>query len=93
MSDTTIKVDSRVRDRLALLAAQRGTSLRDMVASLAEATPTREELDARYEAATSYLREHLAPGMTEAHLASAEHVWQELAAGRTPRSLDATESP
>lgn len=42
VTDATIKVDSRVRDRLARLAAQRGRSLRDMVASLAEATPTRE---------------------------------------------------
>lgn len=52
MADTTIKVDSTVRDRLAVLAAQRGSTIRALVAELAAATPTRVELDARYSAAT-----------------------------------------
>jgi len=53
MADTTIKVDSAVRDRLALLAMQRGSTIRSLIGELAEATPTREELDARYAAATA----------------------------------------
>jgi hypothetical protein len=44
MPDTTIKVDSAVRDRLAVLAAQRGATIRDLVTELAASRPTQEEL-------------------------------------------------
>jgi hypothetical protein len=63
VSDTTIKVDSAVRDRLAVLAAQRGSTIRDLVAELAEATPTREELAARQAKAAAYIAEHLLPAL------------------------------
>lgn len=61
--DTTIKVDSAVRDRLAVLAAQRGSTIRDLVAELAEATPTQQELAARQAAAAAYVAENLRPGV------------------------------
>lgn len=91
MADTTIKVDTSVRDRLAVLAAQRGATIRDLVAELAQATPTSEELTARYAAATTYLREQLAPNLDAA---TGESFWTELEAGRVPgrvpSSLNAT---
>lgn len=88
MSDTTIKVASTVRDRLAVLAAQRGSTIRDLVADLARATPTREELDARHAAATAYLREQVCPDLTVEHQATAERLWRELERGRTPTTTD-----
>jgi predicted transcriptional regulator len=84
---TTIKVDSAVRDRLAMLAAQRGSTSHDLVAELAQATPTREELHARHTAATAYIREHLCPELSEEGLAAGKRFWRELAAGRVPASL------
>ncbi len=87
MADTTIKVDISVRDRLAVLAAQRGATIRDLVAELAQATPTSEELTARHAAATTYLREQLAPNLDTA---TGESFWAELEAGRVPSSLNAT---
>ena len=87
--DTTIKVDSSVRDRLAVLAAQRGATIRDLVSELAARTPTREELAARHAAATAYLREHVCPDLAGEHTDAAEEFWQQLERGRTPQSLTA----
>ena len=80
MPDTTIKVDSTVRDRLALLAAQRGATIRDLVSELAASTPTREELAARQVAATAHLREQLCPDLDDDDLADGERFWRELEA-------------
>lgn len=77
MPDTTIKVDSTVRDRLAMLAAQRGATIRDLVTELAVSTPTLEELAARHMAATSYLREQLCPELDENDLVEGERIWRE----------------
>ncbi|MDN5932108.1 MAG: hypothetical protein L0I24_13755 [Pseudonocardia sp.] len=78
MSDTTIKVDSVVRDRLAVLAAQRGATIRDLVTELAANTPTQEELAARHVAAATYLREQLCPELDDDDLANGERFWREL---------------
>jgi hypothetical protein len=80
VTDTTIKVDSAVRDRLAVLAAQRGSTIRDLVAELADATPTREELASRQAAAAAYVAEHLLPGFSDGDVAAGEQLWQELEA-------------
>ena len=80
--DTTIKVDSGVRDRLAQLARERGTTIRDLVTELAAATPTRTELDTRSAAAAAYIREHLVPDFDEDDVAAGEKLWSDLAAGR-----------
>lgn len=88
MPDTTIKVDRAVRDRLAVLAAQRGATIRDLVTELAASTPTQEELAARHVAATAYLREHLCPELDANDLAGGERFWCELEArpaSSTPR--------
>jgi hypothetical protein len=87
MADTTIKVDSSVRDRLAVLAAQRGATIRDLVAELARATPTREELAAQHSAAMAYPRERVCPDLGGDDTASGEWFWAELEAGRLPSSL------
>lgn len=87
MSDTTIKVGAAVRDRLAALAAERGSTIRDLVTELASATPTRDELAARHAAAVDYLREQACPDLTEVTLADAEAVWQQLAFGQLPPAL------
>lgn len=80
--DTTIKVDSVVRDRLAAIAQQRGTTIRDLVADLATATPTREELEARAAAASTYIREHLIPDFGADDEAAGERLWRDLSAGQ-----------
>ncbi len=82
MPDTTIKVDSAVRDRLAVLAAQRGATIRDLVTELAVSTPTQEELAARHVAATSYLREQLCPELDENDLVEGERIWREMETSR-----------
>lgn len=69
-----------MRDRLALLAVQRGSTIRDLVAELAEATPTREELAARQAAAADYVAEHLLPGFNADDVAAGERLWQKLEA-------------
>lgn len=84
MADTTIKVPSAVRDRLAELARQRGCTIRELVAELTAATPTREELAARGAAATAYLREHVSPDLTDADADAGERFWRDLEAGRRP---------
>jgi class 3 adenylate cyclase len=86
--DTTIKVDSQVRDRLAHLARERGVTIRDLVAALAASTPTNEELAARAETATAYVRDRINPRLSEADLAAGEKFWAELEAGRLPTVLD-----
>lgn len=86
MADTTIKVDSAVRDRLALLAAERGVTIRDLVDELAQATPTRKDLQARHAAAMAYLREHVCPDLVESDIRAGERFWRELEAGRSPSS-------
>ena len=86
MADTTIKVDSAVRDRLAVLAAQRGATIRELVRELAAQTPTREELAARHASATAYLREHLCPDLDGEDTEAAERFWRELEQGQTRRS-------
>ena len=80
MPDTTIKAGSIVRDRLAVLAAQRGAAIRDLVTELAASTPTHEELAARQVAATAHLREQLCPDLDDDDLADGERFWRELQA-------------
>jgi len=83
MPDTTIKVDPAVRDRLQELARERGISMRDLVAELAGATPTKEELRKRYEETRAYVEEHfLGRPYTEEDEKAGEKLWADLEAGR-----------
>ena len=81
MADTTIKVDSAVRDRLAVLAGERGTTIRDLVQHLAEATPTQAERHQRREQALDYVRTHLIPDFTDEDVDAGARTWEELRAG------------
>ena len=83
MADTTIKVEPIVRDRLQELARDRGMSMRDLVAELAGATPTKEELRKRYEETKAYVEEHfLGRPYTEEDETAGEKLWADLEAGR-----------
>ncbi|MFF7309628.1 hypothetical protein [Streptomyces sp. NPDC008137] len=83
MPDTTIKVDPAVRDRLQELARDRGISMRDLVAELAGATPTKDELRKRYEETKAYVEEHfLDRPYTEEDEKAGERLWADLEAGR-----------
>jgi hypothetical protein len=57
MADTTIKVPTEVRDRLAVLAASRSTTIGRLVADLAETTLTDEERAERAEETRRIVRE------------------------------------
>jgi hypothetical protein len=81
MGDTTIKVNIAVRDRLAVLARQRGCTLGELVADLAANMPTQEELDARYAAAASYIQANLVPGFSEDDRKAGAQLWRDLDAG------------
>ncbi|MFC8016104.1 hypothetical protein [Streptomyces cinereoruber] len=82
MSDTTIKVDTQVRDRLAALARERGTTIRNLVGDLADTTPTRQELQERFDAAKAYVEENfLDTPLSDDDLVEAEQFWQNVAAG------------
>lgn len=85
--DTTIKVDSTVRDRLAVMARERGKTIPEVVAELAGVTLTpvdREEQAAR---AHEYIKTHLCPDLTDEDVKAGERFWRELRAGRVPASL------
>jgi predicted transcriptional regulator len=78
MSDTTIKVPSEVRDRLAELAAERGTTIRDLVTRLAQETSTEQERRQRQDAAVQYVRDHLRPDFSTADVEAGEQIWRDL---------------
>jgi hypothetical protein len=80
--DTTIKVDSKVRDRLAVLARENGTTIRDLVAELAGAKPTKEEIEAQHSAVTEYIRRHFVPDFNDEDVAAGKKMLEDLAAGR-----------
>ncbi|MFQ6144432.1 hypothetical protein ACLMNJ_15335 [Streptomyces seoulensis] len=53
--ETSIKVGTAARDRLAQLAAEHGTTIRNLVENLAQSTPTKAEYAERAELARSEL--------------------------------------
>lgn len=87
MADTTVKVDPTVRDRLMVLARERGMTMRDLIAELAGATPTREELRKRYEETKAYCETHFGVILTDEDHDRVEQVWQDLEAGQEVESL------
>ncbi|WP_229898401.1 hypothetical protein [Streptomyces finlayi] len=87
MADTTIKVDPSTRDRLMVLARERGMTMRDLLTELAGATPTQEELRKRYEATKAYCETHFGVTLTDEEHDRAEQVWKDLEAGRPVDSL------
>ncbi|MFC4502241.1 MULTISPECIES: hypothetical protein [Streptomyces] len=65
MSDAMIRVPAEVRDRLAVIAESRGTSIRSLVQEFAESTLTDEERRERAERTRAYLAEHFAVEVTD----------------------------
>ena len=78
VSDTTIKVDSLVRDRLAVLAAERNTTIRALVEQIAADIPTRAEVAQRQADAVAYIREHFIPDFNNDDIAAGEQLWRSL---------------
>ncbi|MEU4530030.1 hypothetical protein AB0F49_17535 [Micromonospora ureilytica] len=85
--DTTITVDTEVRDRLALLARERGTTMRDLVAQLTQAALIADELRDRAARAEQYVRRKIASDLSADDLTRGEDVWAAVEAGIVPESL------
>ncbi len=81
--DTSIKVSRQTRERLARLAADRHTTLKDVVEELAAATLTAGELAEREQRARSVLAEHFGVEVTDAELAASARL-REMIARREP---------
>lgn len=65
MSDAMIRVPAEVRDRLAVIAESRGTSIRSLVQEFADSTLTDEERRERAEKTRAYLTEHFGVEVTD----------------------------
>jgi hypothetical protein len=88
---TSIVVDSEVKERLAVMARERGMTIREMLTDMVGLTPTPEQVAARAEAAKAYIREHLCPDIDDEDNDAqrlAEWTWAELRAGRIPNLLE-----
>ncbi|MBD0672929.1 hypothetical protein ACIQOW_31060 [Kitasatospora sp. NPDC091335] len=68
MADATIKVSPDTRDRLAALAATRGTTIGAQVALLVEQQPTAEQIAERVAEGRRLLREHFGMTLTDTEL-------------------------
>ena len=81
--DTSIKVSRQTRERLSRLAAERGTTLKDLVEELAAASLTVAEFAERERRARSVLEEHFGVKVTEAELAASARLRRMIAARET----------
>jgi hypothetical protein len=81
--DTSIKVSRQTRERLAQLAAERRTTLKDLVGELAAASLTAAELAERERRAQSVLEEHFGVKVTDAELAASARLRELIAARET----------
>jgi hypothetical protein len=68
MADTTIKVTTETRDRLADLAGEQGTSIGQLVARLAEQQPTAAQIRQRVAEGRRLMRDHFAMRLTDDEL-------------------------
>ncbi|MEZ0088867.1 hypothetical protein [Streptacidiphilus sp. EB129] len=68
MADTTIKVSTETRDRLAILAGEQGTSIGQLVARLAEQQPTATQIAERVQEGRRLMREHFGMTLTDGEL-------------------------
>ncbi|WP_328670308.1 hypothetical protein OG905_16345 [Streptomyces sp. NBC_00322] len=82
MADTTIKITDEVRDRLRILAEERGTSVRGLVERLAREIPTESERAERTARGLAYVRAHLCPALTDDDVRRAQLWRADIAAGR-----------
>lgn len=77
--DTSIKVSRQTRDRLVRLAAERGSTLKDVVGELAAATFTAAELAEREARARAVLAENFGVEVTDAELAASARLREMIA--------------
>ncbi|WP_436791560.1 hypothetical protein [Yinghuangia sp. YIM S10712] len=82
--DTSIKVSKDTRSRLGELAAEQGTTIRDLVAGLAASVPTRAELAARAEQARIELRERFGVEVTAEDEAVGHRLWDRITGAHGP---------
>ena len=73
----------QTRERLVRLAAERRTTLKDVVADLAAAAPTAAELADRDRCARAVLAEHFGVEVTEAELAASARLREMIASRKT----------
>lgn len=76
-----IRVPAEVRDRLAVVAESRGTSIRSLVQEFAESTLTEEERRERAERARAYMAEHFGVEVTDEESAAMGRRLREAFAG------------
>jgi hypothetical protein len=79
--DTSIKVSRQTRERLARLAAERGSTLKDVVEALAAASLTAAEIAEREQRARAVLAENFGVEVTEADLAASARLREMIARG------------
>ncbi|GAA2109525.1 hypothetical protein [Streptomyces synnematoformans] len=77
--DTSIKISKATRERLSILAEQRGRTMRELVEEFAAQALTDEELAAREQAARAYLSEHMGIEVTAADLAASARLRAQIA--------------
>ncbi|WP_034091033.1 hypothetical protein [Streptacidiphilus albus] len=65
MANTTIQVPAEVRDHLAVLAAERGMTIGQLVGALSAREPTAEQLAARVAATRAALRANSGCALTD----------------------------
>lgn len=81
--DTSIKVSAQTRERLARLAAERNTTLKELVEDLAAATPTEAELCERERRSRAVLAEFFDVEVTDAELAASARLREMIARRET----------
>ncbi|RKN50948.1 hypothetical protein D7223_04210 [Micromonospora endolithica] len=69
-----------------MLARERGLMMRELVAELAGATPTVDELRERARRAEEYVQQHLAPELAESDPALAADTWTAMEACAAPEA-------
>lgn len=77
--DTSIKVSKQTRERLARLAAERHTTLKNIVEDLAAATLTSAEMAERERQTRAVLAEHFGCEVGPAELAASARLRQQIA--------------
>lgn len=82
--ETSIKVSASTRDRLAALAAEQGTTIRNLVEELAEGRPTRAEYAERAEQARAELASILGTVPSEQAETKARDLLERLGARQDP---------
>lgn len=80
--ETSIKVSSATRDRLSVLAAEHGTTIRGFVEDLAQGTPTQTEFAERAELARAELASALGHAPSPEAEAKARALLERLGSGQ-----------